>query len=272
MRCRLPTHWGRPACSRPPVWSRWSSTCTRTAACRWPRSPTCCGPGSTCTSRRGGLQHLLHHAARDARPACEALCEQVGNAPEVTPDETGWRVGTVGHWLWAFATPTTTVYAICAGRGFDDAQTVNAPNGDSPPCSGKTDPRTRAQLGFLLRQGNSAATAAFHVRCNVHRKESRRSSGSAFQPTPCPCLLTNHPVNKDLMFYCGRSGGAEDKRMRRQFTCALASQSAGPRDRPTPSKTRCSSGPADSRAAAARSSRAPRGSRPGSRRRPPCRG
>ena len=42
----------------------------------------------------------------------------------VTADETGWRVGAVGHWLWAAVTPTTTVYAICAGRGFDDAQTV----------------------------------------------------------------------------------------------------------------------------------------------------
>ena len=72
----------------------------------------------------GGLQHLLHRAARDARPAYEELREQVRNAPVVTVDETGWRVGAGGHWLWAAVTPTTTVYAICAGRGFDDAQAV----------------------------------------------------------------------------------------------------------------------------------------------------
>ena len=42
----------------------------------------------------------------------------------VTPDETGWRVGAVRHWLWVFATPATTVYAIRPGRGFDDAVTV----------------------------------------------------------------------------------------------------------------------------------------------------
>ena len=30
----------------------------------------------------------------------------------------------LSHWLWATVTPTTTVYAICPGRGFDDAQTV----------------------------------------------------------------------------------------------------------------------------------------------------
>ena len=40
----------------------------------------------------GGLQHLLHRAARDARPAYEALREQVRNSPVVTADETGWRV------------------------------------------------------------------------------------------------------------------------------------------------------------------------------------
>ena len=49
---------------------------------------------------------------------------KVRDAPVVTPDETGWRVGGERHWLWVFATPDTTVYAICPGRGFDDALTV----------------------------------------------------------------------------------------------------------------------------------------------------
>jgi len=39
----------------------------------------------------------------------------------VAPDETGWRVGGRLHWLWAFATPDTTVYAIHPGRGFPEA-------------------------------------------------------------------------------------------------------------------------------------------------------
>ena len=72
----------------------------------------------------GGLAHVLHRAARAAAPAYAELCEQVRNAPVVTPDETGWRVGGVRHWLWTFVTPDTTVYAICPGRGFDDAATV----------------------------------------------------------------------------------------------------------------------------------------------------
>ena len=72
----------------------------------------------------GGLAQLLHRTARDAGPAYAELCEQVRNASAVTPDETGWRLGALRHWLWAFVTPDTTVYAICPGRGFADAVTV----------------------------------------------------------------------------------------------------------------------------------------------------
>ena len=53
----------------------------------------------------GGLAHVLHRAARAAAPAYTELCEQVRNAPVVTPDETGWRVGGERHWLWVFTTP-----------------------------------------------------------------------------------------------------------------------------------------------------------------------
>ena len=35
----------------------------------------------------------------------------------VTPDETGWRVGGVRHWLWTFVTPDTTVYASAPAGG-----------------------------------------------------------------------------------------------------------------------------------------------------------
>ena len=72
----------------------------------------------------GGLARLLHRAARNAMPVYRELCSQVRNAPVVTPDETGWRVGAIPHWLWAYVTPETTVYAICPGRSFADAATV----------------------------------------------------------------------------------------------------------------------------------------------------
>ncbi len=73
---------------------------------------------------KGGLVRLLHRTARDAMPAYRELRRQVRTAPVVTPDETGWRVNAIPHWLWTFVTPETTVYAIRPGRGFDDATTV----------------------------------------------------------------------------------------------------------------------------------------------------
>ena len=77
---------------------------------------------------KGGLVQLLHRTADAAAPAYAALREQVRCSPVVTPDETGWRVNAILHWLWAFATPETTVYAICDGRGFAEAAAVLGPD------------------------------------------------------------------------------------------------------------------------------------------------
>jgi Transposase IS66 family len=82
------------------------------------------------TVTAGGLAQVLHRTAHRATPTYTALCEQVRGSPVVSPDETGWRVGAVPHWLWVFATPETTVYAIRPGRSFDDAATILAPDFD----------------------------------------------------------------------------------------------------------------------------------------------
>ena len=126
----------------------------------------------------GGLQHLLHRAARDARPAYEELRKQVRNAPVVTADETGWRVGAAGHWLWAAVTPTTTVYAICAGRGFDDAQMVLGADFD----------------GVLVRDG-----------WVVYRRYTHGEHQSCLQHLlrRCEHLLEDHP-------HCGWVGQVQD--------------------------------------------------------------
>lgn len=76
------------------------------------------------TVTRGAIVRALHRTARQAAPTYDALCQTVRGSPMVTPDETGWRVGGRLHWLWAFATPTTTIYAIRAGRGFPEAASI----------------------------------------------------------------------------------------------------------------------------------------------------
>ena len=73
---------------------------------------------------RGALVHVCARAAARATPTYDALCAQVRGSPVVSPDETGWKVAGTLHWLWAFATPVTTVYAIRPGRGYVDAATI----------------------------------------------------------------------------------------------------------------------------------------------------
>lgn len=70
---------------------------------------------------RGGLAQVCARVASRAAPTYATLCAEVRGSPVVAPDETGWKVGRVLHWLWGAVTPTTTVYRMAPGRGFDDA-------------------------------------------------------------------------------------------------------------------------------------------------------
>ncbi len=72
----------------------------------------------------GGLVHAIRRAAQCAAPTYDALRAQIRGSPVVTPDETGWKVNAQLQWLWAAATPDTTVYAIQPGRGFAEAATL----------------------------------------------------------------------------------------------------------------------------------------------------
>lgn len=76
------------------------------------------------TVTRSGLVHAVHRAARRAQPTYAALCAQIRGSPVVAPDETGWKLGGQLHWLWTATTPTTTAYAIQAGRGYPEAATL----------------------------------------------------------------------------------------------------------------------------------------------------
>ena len=73
---------------------------------------------------RGALVHLVHRAARQARPTYATLCATVRGSPVVTVDETSWRVDAVLEWLWVWTTADTTVYAILPGRGLAQAASV----------------------------------------------------------------------------------------------------------------------------------------------------
>jgi transposase len=73
---------------------------------------------------RGALAQAMARVAHKLAPTYDALVQSLPSAPVVTPDETGWRVDGRSAWLWVFVTPKITVYAICPGRGMQDATSV----------------------------------------------------------------------------------------------------------------------------------------------------
>ena len=77
---------------------------------------------------RSGLCQAIARAAQKAQPSYQQLVEQVRRSSQVTPDETSWRVGAASWWLWAFATPLVTVYAILPGRGLEQAAEILGPD------------------------------------------------------------------------------------------------------------------------------------------------
>ena len=58
----------------------------------------------------------------DLVPTHAAIEAHVASSPAVTMDETGWRIGGEGAWLWAAATDDATLYAVARGRGFAEAK------------------------------------------------------------------------------------------------------------------------------------------------------
>lgn len=73
---------------------------------------------------RSSLCRALARLAHRAAPTYEGLKEVLASSAVVYPDETGWRIGGRGAWLWIFTNQHQTVYRIARGRGFAEAQEI----------------------------------------------------------------------------------------------------------------------------------------------------
>jgi transposase len=121
----------------------------------------------TAAARCGGSESPSS-IKRTFRSCDDALCAQVRGSPVVSPDDTGWKVAGRLHWLWAFATPDTTVYAIQPGRGFAEAAAMFGA-------------RLRRRVGARRLGAVSPLTHATHQTC------------LARLPRRCRLLRPDHP-------------------------------------------------------------------------------
>jgi hypothetical protein len=65
----------------------------------------------------GALVHAKPRIAKRGKPTYDALVDIARQSAVVHSDETGWKVDTKSAWLWVFATPTVTIYAVRFSRG-----------------------------------------------------------------------------------------------------------------------------------------------------------
>ena len=73
---------------------------------------------------RSALCRALLRMSKKVEPLYEELKVKVRSSPVVYPDETGWREGGHGVWLWVFTNGSETVYSIQPGRGYAEASEV----------------------------------------------------------------------------------------------------------------------------------------------------
>ncbi len=72
----------------------------------------------------GALVLAERRLAARAEPPYQALVLAVRQSAVVHADETGWRIGGQGAWLWVFCTRQVTVYAIRQSRGADVVEEI----------------------------------------------------------------------------------------------------------------------------------------------------
>jgi len=69
----------------------------------------------------GGVCQSMLRAGRRAESLYQDILASVPMAPWIVPDETGWRIGGHGGWMFGAVTSTATIYLVSGQRGYDTA-------------------------------------------------------------------------------------------------------------------------------------------------------
>ena len=70
----------------------------------------------------GALSSGAQSTGADLVAVHREIVATLNDAAVVVPDETGWRVGGEGAWLWVVTNDRATAYNVADGRGFDQAR------------------------------------------------------------------------------------------------------------------------------------------------------
>jgi transposase len=70
---------------------------------------------------RGALARAALSTGKSLAPTHEAIKDAVVATRNVVMDETGWRIGGNGAWLWVATSRVATIYEVTHHRGFEDA-------------------------------------------------------------------------------------------------------------------------------------------------------
>jgi transposase len=77
---------------------------------------------------RGGSAQIILRAGERCAPQYREILLYVRHSATAYADETGWRVGGLLWWLWAFVTTTATAYVIRHSRGGEVPQEILGPD------------------------------------------------------------------------------------------------------------------------------------------------
>ena len=75
----------------------------------------------------GALCQAAQSSSTALVPVQNSIVAKLNEQRMIVPDETGWRVGGEGAWLWTAASPVATAYWVAEGRGYEQACQVISP-------------------------------------------------------------------------------------------------------------------------------------------------
>lgn len=151
-------------------------------------------------------------ACTDLVPVHRDLVARANRSTTITMDESGWRVGGAGEWLWVAANDQLTLCWVAAGRGFDAATEVITADYDG----------VLVRDGYVVYNNYDQAThqsCTAHILRRCHEMEADLPRADRKIPAAAKAILLDGLAARDLPV-ADRPGAAIELRTRLNALCA----------------------------------------------------